>query len=435
MKKPIHGAKGEASRDAQPAILPHPTQKDQLRVTLATQRATKDFGDKPILAFTATDASEDRHGSTINPNGWELNPYRSNPVVLWGHQQLVHSIGKTLALQKAGGAWDVDIEFLVDEWSDYGGPNFAQLSYRIAQRDILGLSVGFIPKEWKDRNAETIPSFFAENVAYLRQELTEISLVNVPSNRATLQKALSDSVISEKEAEFLGLGAMLASESPAAIRTEGGLVIPLGSIEPVKVRDWQYVEPPPIAPEVKAREIEILTDIASDALDRLDVSVERWRDASHDGLRWAVSSHITNAVYDYDFARCALKDWYQTELPAPESDLIERAVATGHSSPALLRAVLGDAFAQRSAAVTPKTRAIAPAVAPNATATEPESDLDALARQVSAPVDELDELTQAVTRSAAEGRLAANTEHQPATVAAPPSGADLTSWDLLLPDE
>lgn len=189
---------------------------------VAVERKQKDFGDEPIISFTGTDGSEDRHGSIINPAGWELSPYRANPVVLWGHQQLIHAIGKTVDLSKNGEKWDFDVRFAVEEWDVPGMGNLALLTYRLAKGDyIRATSISFIPKEWKDRKAETIPSFFAENVEYVRQELTEISVVNVPSNRHALKKALDDKVISENEADVLGLGEFFRLIPPVEVRSEG----------------------------------------------------------------------------------------------------------------------------------------------------------------------------------------------------------------------
>jgi hypothetical protein len=203
-------------------VLPHPSKSDQRIFPLAiTTRAAEGAGDKPVITVSGTDGSEDRHGSMINPDGWDLLQFNRNPVVTWSHQDdTVPAIGRAPNPRRVGGAWDFDIEFAIDQWRDYGGGNLAQLVYRLMKDDYMrAVSVAFIPKKWEDRRAETVPTFFAENIRYLQQELTAISPCNVPSNRNGLKKALVDHVISENEARLLGIGAMFGLDAPYVMRT------------------------------------------------------------------------------------------------------------------------------------------------------------------------------------------------------------------------
>ena len=39
--------------------------------------------------------NEDRHGEIVDQNGWELENYMSNPVVLWGHNHFEIPVGVT----------------------------------------------------------------------------------------------------------------------------------------------------------------------------------------------------------------------------------------------------------------------------------------------------------------------------------------------------
>lgn len=201
-----------------PEVIRHPLKQDAERVFLLTvERAEKGEKDgKPIIVITGTDGSEDRHGSVLNPSGWELGPYRANPVFLWAHNQSeMPAIGKTLDLTQQKGRWDFTVEFAIDAWSRWGGPNWAQLVYDLyADKTLRASSVSFIPKEWKEREAQSVPSFFAENVEYIRQELTELSAVNVPSNRKALQKALADKKLGDNMIEALDLGSMLRVSVP-----------------------------------------------------------------------------------------------------------------------------------------------------------------------------------------------------------------------------
>ena len=46
------------------------------------------------LIITAAVGSEDRKGDLIDPQGWELEGYRRNPVFLWAHDRSMPPIGR-----------------------------------------------------------------------------------------------------------------------------------------------------------------------------------------------------------------------------------------------------------------------------------------------------------------------------------------------------
>jgi hypothetical protein len=55
-----------------------------VRASLDTEVKAGD-GDSRTLTFTISSAAVDRMGDTIKVDGWKLDAYRKNPVVLWGH--------------------------------------------------------------------------------------------------------------------------------------------------------------------------------------------------------------------------------------------------------------------------------------------------------------------------------------------------------------
>jgi HK97 family phage prohead protease len=133
-------------------------------------------GEKVFIASTDV---EDRQGESISVEGWELDDYKKNPVVLWSHNPMEPAIGtskvgfKTINGKKALTFTPVfhkksDLSKLISELVDDGV--------------IKASSVGFLPVEsegdWNDRR-------------YLKQKLLEISIVNVPANQEALNLALS----------------------------------------------------------------------------------------------------------------------------------------------------------------------------------------------------------------------------------------------------
>lgn len=430
-----------------PEIIPHPFRgnpADPLSercVMLIGERKKKDFGDKPIISYTGTDGSEDRHGSTLNPNGWELGPYRANPLVQLFHQQLIHAIGKTIDLTKNGERWDFDIEFLVDEWRDYGGPNIPLLTWRIAQRDIMATSVSFIPKEWKDRKAETIPSFFAENVEYTRMELTEISIVNVPSNRNALQKAIAESVISENEADALGLGSYFRLMPALEVRSQKPVEEPedlYASIPAIDVEDLRKVargEEP--SEKLKASMAalqawlqERATDTDGDEGDQETGVTERqameslaeslWQAiqealtgfdaAEHDGFRLLCADIISYCIYRIDSLKWWGQNWYG-EAPADAPVMLaapDTAIESRARGIALERvgAVLNKANKGRLEQIkTLADEVLASAGKPEDDEDEEDRSIDLAALYASSPEGERDALVNSILGAQGTGRF------------------------------
>lgn len=327
--------------EPQQEVLPHPFHDGQRTFLLSIARDTsKGKSDKPLIHVVGTDGSEDRHGSVINPRGWDMTAYRTNPVVLWGHDQRIPLIGNTVDLEFDKGRWIFGIEFAVEEWDAYGDRNLARLIWKLFDGDKMrATSVSFIPKEWQDRQATTIPSYFAENVEYTRQELTEISAVNIPSNRAALKKSIEDGTITENEADLLGLDRMFRLVPVLNIRTtdfskpkptdekpveRSVVALHDGSADRFALkRCGGYYEQPKevVSPEVQSYETELMQTLAAEALDSLSLAFEGWERASHDELRNVCRYRMENAIYTYDWLRALLNRFYAVDLtPVETSD-------------------------------------------------------------------------------------------------------------------
>lgn len=320
-----------------PEILRHPslkgaTKPDDARVFLLSverdqSRAKSDDG---IIWVIGTDGSEDRHGSVLNPAGWDIAAYLRNPVLLAFHDGGIPAIGTT-ETKRVGGRWEFGLRFAVDAWAGWDGPNLAKLFNNLYEADVMrAVSVSFLPKEWKDREAETIPSYFAENVEFVKQELTELSCVNVPSCRNALKKALGDGLVSEREVDFLGLGSALRFDLPTIIATkpaatparepESDRTVGDGA-QPREVSSeprsyWNPVTPlvAEYAADEKQREIDALAEMADDALALVDSALVRWRAAKSEPLRWSCREQIITALFWYDSAAEWSREWYGVTL-------------------------------------------------------------------------------------------------------------------------
>jgi len=148
-------------------------------------QATKTEGEED--AFTVdmilSDAGIDRDEERILVDGWDLDNFMKNPVLLWGHDKSRPAIGMVKNLKNDNNLSGTVV--FIDKVTDHFGWSIGQ---KVAKGMIRAGSVGFMPKIWKFIDDP-------EDQAWLefeKQELYEFSICNVPSNPRAL---VQDSVI------------------------------------------------------------------------------------------------------------------------------------------------------------------------------------------------------------------------------------------------
>lgn len=172
-----------------------------MRAVLPTE--AKANVDERTVEFVISTASVDRMGDTIAVDGWKLDNFRKNPVVLWAHDP------STLPIAKATAVWIEDkslrarAEFAAADLSPLGDKVL-----RYFQAGFLNaVSVGFIPLKWA----------WAEGpdrqwgIDFIEQELLEFSAVSVPANAEALaQRIIEDRISTDKQAPPAAVAANLA---------------------------------------------------------------------------------------------------------------------------------------------------------------------------------------------------------------------------------
>jgi HK97 family phage major capsid protein/HK97 family phage prohead protease len=128
------------------------------------------------LDFVLSDGSLDRHGTRINPNGWDLTNFKSNPIALFGHRS-DFPIGTWTGVKVAGGKLVGTLQLAEMGTSD----RLDELIRLVSQGVLRAVSVGFSVLEFGVAGKSTYD--------YERQELHEVSLVSVGSNPNALAKA------------------------------------------------------------------------------------------------------------------------------------------------------------------------------------------------------------------------------------------------------
>ncbi len=140
------------------------------------------------LVFVASTGEVDRHGDTVAPEGWRLDAYRDNPVVLWAHDYGEPAIGRAEAVWSDGRALRARLEFAPTEFA-------GQVERLYRQGYQKGVSVGFRPLRFEERRDPVNGAFLG--IRFLEQELLEISAVPVPANGGAL--LAEDAMASQRE--------------------------------------------------------------------------------------------------------------------------------------------------------------------------------------------------------------------------------------------
>ena len=136
---------------------------------------TKADDESRVIRFAGSTGDMDRDGEVIEPRGWDIKNYKKNPVFLWGHSHSQPPIGRTIKIEKTDSALVFDVEFPTEDIYP-----FADTIFKLYKNNYLNaVSVGFIPKEWKDGNPDdkTQP-----RRRFLKQELLELSGCSIQSN-------------------------------------------------------------------------------------------------------------------------------------------------------------------------------------------------------------------------------------------------------------
>ncbi len=136
--------------------------------------SVKSVGDDGTFEAVVSGIKTDRYGDTINAEGWELKNYKKNPVLLWAHDHYQPAVGRALKV------WQEGKELLLK--GEFAPTPFGQeIKLLCEQGFIQAFSVGFMPLEWQ---------FNDKGVDFLKQELLEVSFVNVPAYAEALMKGI-----------------------------------------------------------------------------------------------------------------------------------------------------------------------------------------------------------------------------------------------------
>ena len=170
---------------------------DKVYTGATVEKAKREDADFMAVASTPT---EDRHVEIVSVEGWSIDNFKKNPVLLWGHDHTQPAVGVATKIwvEGKGKRAKLMIEGKLNEATELA----RAVKQLVKDGVIRTMSVGFRALEM-DGNTFT------------NQELLEVSFVNVPANSQamiTAYKSLADNGFSEDIIKSVGVANELAQE-------------------------------------------------------------------------------------------------------------------------------------------------------------------------------------------------------------------------------
>ena len=170
-----------------------------LKKTKLFTHAVKSIDEETRQAtFVISTDEVDRTGEVVEQS-WNLENYKKNPIVLFGHDPSKpgYVLGKAteIVADKDG---DKNITLGTVQFAEEGTSQDADTVWKLVKQGILRtVSVGFIPHTFKKLSEDDDTDVLADN------ELLEFSIVPIPANPSAVALALGDGSIEEKDAKYM----------------------------------------------------------------------------------------------------------------------------------------------------------------------------------------------------------------------------------------
>jgi HK97 family phage prohead protease len=133
------------------------------------------------MRFVISTGAVDRDGDRLDPQGWVLDRFKKNPVVMWSHAYSQPPVAKCTEIRVTRTGLEATAEFPPRGMYEFSDTVFDMLKGGF----LSGVSVGFRPIEFEESRVR-------KGRDYRRQELTEFSLCSIPSNPDALVRRSAD---------------------------------------------------------------------------------------------------------------------------------------------------------------------------------------------------------------------------------------------------
>lgn len=170
-----------------------------LKKTKLFTHAVKSIDEEARKAtFVISTDEKDRTGEVVEQS-WDLENYKKNPIVLFGHDASKpgYVLGKaTEIVSDKDGSKNITLGTV--QFAEEGTSEDADTVWKLVKQGILRtVSVGFIPHTFKKLADDDDTDVLADN------ELLEFSIVPIPANPSAVALALGDGSIEEKDAKYM----------------------------------------------------------------------------------------------------------------------------------------------------------------------------------------------------------------------------------------
>jgi HK97 family phage prohead protease len=148
-------------------------------------------GEPRTYWFTASTDTRDRQGDVIVQDGWKLQNFKKNPVILWGHDYYSTPIGKATTVRVEDGKLRIKVEFVPESIDPFA----AKIEKLVASGYLQTVSVGFTTYKVEDLTDEEKKK--RPEMPWGKRlfgELLEVSVVPVPANPQALLEREMDEV-------------------------------------------------------------------------------------------------------------------------------------------------------------------------------------------------------------------------------------------------
>ena len=174
-------------------------------------RDIPDDSDSRTIPFVISNESRDRHKTIIPLKSWDLDGFTKTPIAGWSHEVYGGGLFSKPDPDNFIGRWDnirVDGNELVGDLTfedKETNPLADKLLNKVRNGTLNAVSVGFIPGDghYGEKDDKEQRGGARETYYYDSAELTEVSLVGIPSNTDARKKALENGDIPEMIEELI----------------------------------------------------------------------------------------------------------------------------------------------------------------------------------------------------------------------------------------
>lgn len=175
--------------------------------------------DKDQITAIASSEVEDRQGEIVSVDGWELDNFIKAPRLLWGHDHKRLPVGKVTQIWVEKSAGNPLLMFKAEFQTV---TKFGRAVKKLFDEGFLNtFSVGFKPID-SEHDSEA-----KSGTRFTKQELLEISVVNVPANADALTlayKSLEQDGLEEQASKVFGESTAYLLTEMDNLKTEMGQV-------------------------------------------------------------------------------------------------------------------------------------------------------------------------------------------------------------------